>query len=79
MNISLNYFVEFLNVEIPNKLNYTLPMTFLTTLLIFALCFLGMALGLFISKKVLKKGCSMDPTDPKSTCACETGEGEKCK
>ena len=42
-------------------------MNYLITLLIFSLCFLGMALGLILAKKTLKKGCSADP----DSCACK--------
>lgn len=42
-------------------------MSYLITFLIFSLCFLGMALGLILAKKTLKKGCSTDP----DSCACE--------
>ena len=45
------------------------PMEYLLPLLIFSLCFVGMALGLILKKKALQKGCSVDPTDPDS-CAC---------
>jgi hypothetical protein len=41
-------------------------MTFIAAVLIFILCFAGMAAGLIIAKKVLKKGCSTDP----DSCAC---------
>jgi len=41
-------------------------MSFLITFLIFGLCFAGMAIGLIVAKKVLKKGCSTDP----ESCAC---------
>ena len=37
------------------------------TLLIFGLCFFGMAIGLIFAKKVLQKGCSVDP----DSCACK--------
>lgn len=49
-------------------------MTYITALVIFSLCFFGMAIGLFVSKKVLRKGCSADPTDPNATCACKAKE-----
>lgn len=42
-------------------------MDFLLTFLIFAGCFLGMASGLIIARKALKKGCA---TAPGETCAC---------
>jgi len=42
-------------------------MSFLITFLIFGLCFAGMAIGLIVAKKVLKKGCSLDP----GSCACQ--------
>ena len=41
-------------------------MHYLITLLLFCLCFLGMAVGLIFAKKVLKKGCSLDP----DSCEC---------
>jgi len=41
-------------------------MNFLMALLIFGLCFAGMAIGLIVAKKVLQKGCAMSPED----CAC---------
>ena len=41
-------------------------MTFLITALILGLCFTGMAIGLIVSKKELRKGCSDDPEG----CAC---------
>ena len=41
-------------------------MSLLITFLIFGLCFFAMAIGLIIAKKVLKKGCSIDPDD----CEC---------
>ena len=49
-------------------------MNYLSTLIIFALCFAGLSIGLFLSKKVLKKGCSADPNDPDATCACKMRE-----
>jgi len=42
-------------------MNYILP------ILIFIACFTLMAIGLLISKKILKKGCSMTPEE----CLCE--------
>jgi hypothetical protein len=41
-------------------------MTYLITLIIVGLCFMGMAIGLIMAKKALKKGCSLDP----DSCAC---------
>lgn len=41
-------------------------MHYLITFLIFGLCLLGMAIGLILAKKVLKKGCADTPED----CAC---------
>ena len=41
-------------------------MNYLITFLIFSACFMAMAIGLLIAKKVLKKGCSVDP----DSCAC---------
>jgi len=42
-------------------------MSFAITLIIFGLCFSGMAIGLIFAKKVLKKGCSTDP----DSCSCK--------
>jgi hypothetical protein len=55
----------FLNEMTYNRgvMDYFLP------LMIFALCFAGMAAGLLLARKALQKGCSIDPTDPKG-CAC---------
>jgi len=41
-------------------------MKYLLTFLIFGLCVLGMAIGLIVAKKSLKKGCATDP----DSCAC---------
>lgn len=41
-------------------------MTYLMTILVLGICFAGMAVGLIIAKKSLRKGCSEDP----SSCAC---------
>jgi hypothetical protein len=41
-------------------------MSLVITLIIFGLCFSAMAIGLLISGKALKKGCSDNPDD----CAC---------
>ena len=51
-------------------------MSFLITFLIFSICFLAMAIGLILAKKVLKKGCSTDP----DACAClnEGKDPAKC-
>ncbi len=45
-------------------------MTYLITFFIFSLCFFGMAIGLILAKKTLKKGCSTDP----DSCACKKEE-----
>jgi hypothetical protein len=42
-------------------------MNYLATFLILAGCFAAMAIGLLIAKKVLKKGCGIDPDD----CLCK--------
>lgn len=42
-------------------------MNYFITFILFALCFLGMGLGLIFAKKSLKKGCSLDP----DSCACQ--------
>jgi len=36
-----------------------------------AVCFLAMGAGLFLRKRSLRKGCSLNPDDPSSTCACK--------
>ena len=41
-------------------------MQYLTTLVIFSLCFFGMAVGLIFARKTLQKGCSVDPY----SCTC---------
>jgi len=41
-------------------------MNYLASFFIFVLCFAGMAIGLLLTKKVLKKGCALGPD-----CACQ--------
>ncbi|MBI5150371.1 MAG: hypothetical protein HZA28_06340 [Candidatus Omnitrophica bacterium] len=41
-------------------------MTFLLTLLVLALCLSLMAVGLLLTKKALRRGCSINPDE----CAC---------
>lgn len=47
-------------------LSYTKRMDALLTILVLGFCFAGMAIGLIIAKKTLRKGCSIDP----DACAC---------
>ena len=51
-------------------------MEFFTTLIVLSLCFSLMAIGLIFSRKVLRRGCSVNPDD----CAClkEGKPPEKC-
>ncbi len=44
---------------------------FLTSL-VFSLCFLGLALGVFFKRHPLQKRCAADPLEP-----CTCGQGEK--
>ena len=41
-------------------------MSYLITAIALILCFVGMAIGLIVAKKVLRKGCAENPDD----CAC---------
>jgi len=51
-------------------------MEFFTTLIVLSLCFGLMAVGLIFSRKVLRRGCSVNPDD----CAClkEGKSPEEC-
>lgn len=51
-------------------------MNYLIALLIFGLCFLGMAVGLIFAKKALQKGCSTDPDS--CTCRKENKDPSNC-
>lgn len=51
-------------------------MPYIAAFILFVLCFAGMALGLIVARKVLRKGCSLDPDDPASSCACRDGQGD---
>lgn len=41
-------------------------MTFIVAAIVLGICFVGMAIGLIVNKKELRKGCSDDPDG----CAC---------
>lgn len=58
------------------SLAYTAAMKLLTTLIVLSLCFGLMAIGLLFSRKVLRRGCSIDPDE----CAClkEGKSPEEC-
>lgn len=45
---------------------YTKIMNYLAAFLILGLCFAAMAIGLIVAKRILKRGCSLDP----DSCAC---------
>jgi hypothetical protein len=49
-------------------------MSYVLAFIIFGLCFIAMAVGLLFAKKVLRKGCSADPSNPDATCACKAKE-----
>ncbi|MCK5612371.1 hypothetical protein KAR91_61435 [Candidatus Pacearchaeota archaeon] len=49
-------------------------MNYLLTFIILAACFLGMAVGVIFAKKALRKGCSLDPENPNSSCTCQRKE-----
>jgi hypothetical protein len=51
-------------------------MNYLLAFLIFSLCFLGMAIGLLIAKKALRKECSLDPDS--CTCRKEGKDPSSC-
>jgi len=53
-------------LDLNSRLDYTSNMNYLLTFLAFGLCFALMAIGVIIAKKVLKKGCSIDP----ESCDC---------
>ena len=53
---------------------YTAAMEFFTTLIVLSLCFSLMAIGLIFSRKVLRRGCSINPDE----CAClKEGKSQK--
>ena len=49
---------------------YTSPMNFVAAFILFCICFLAMGLGLFLTKKALRKGCSLNPAYHHSSCLC---------
>jgi len=53
-------------LDFTTEIDYTGIMNLLLTLTIFGFCFAAMAIGLIVAKKVLQKGCSVDP----DSCAC---------
>ena len=58
------------------SLAYTAAMEFFATLIVLLLAFGLMAVGLFFTRKALRKGCSIDP----DVCAClkEGKSPEEC-
>ena len=54
-------------------------MNYLFSLLLFILCFSGMAVGVIFAKKVLKKRCGLDPSSPDASCGCKSEEDCKLK
>ena len=52
-------------------------MSFLAAILILGLCILAMAVGLIFAKKVLKKGCSLNPDE--CECRREGKDPSKCE
>lgn len=51
-------------------------MEFFTTLIVLSLCFSLMAIGLIFSRKVLRRGCSVNPDE--CTCAKEGKSPQEC-
>ena len=49
---------------------YNHAMNYLLAFIVFGICIAGMAIGLFLLKKPLTKGCSVDPNDPDDSCYC---------
>ncbi len=64
-------------IDFKPELIYTESMNYLAAFLILGLCFAAMAIGLIVAKRILRRGCSLDP----DSCACrrEGKDPAKCE
>jgi len=53
-------------IDFTRWLFYTKNMNYVAAFLVLGLCFAAMAIGLIVAKRILRRGCSIDP----NSCAC---------
>ncbi|GEM_PF-2351309 len=64
-------------IDFSLKMFYTHTMNYAAAFIIIGLCFTAMAVGLIVTKRILKKGCSLDP----DSCLCrrEGKDPDECE